>query len=49
MRQLLLTWMKETRHPAANLMADAFNNELITEHMAWEKDNAVSKSRRFSA
>jgi len=40
MRQQLLAWMEETKHPAAMLMADPFNKELIAEYMAWEKANA---------
>jgi N-sulfoglucosamine sulfohydrolase len=43
MRQHLLTWMRETRHPAARLMADPFNKALIAEYMAWEKANAVKQ------
>jgi N-sulfoglucosamine sulfohydrolase len=43
MRQRLLAWMQETTHPAARLMADPFNKELIAEYMAWEKANAVKQ------
>jgi N-sulfoglucosamine sulfohydrolase len=41
MRQRLLAWMQETKHPAAKLMADPFNQELIAEYMAWETANAA--------
>lgn len=40
MRKLVLDWMRETKHPAAKLMADPLNPELIAEYMAWEKANA---------
>jgi hypothetical protein len=43
MRQRLLAWMQETKHPAAKLMADPFNRELIAEYMAWEKANAAKQ------
>jgi N-sulfoglucosamine sulfohydrolase len=43
MRQFLLAWMQETKHPAAKLMADPFNKELIAEYMAWEKANAAKQ------
>ena len=43
MRQRLLTWMQETKHPAVKLMADPFNKTLIAEYMAWEKANAVKQ------
>lgn len=43
MRQHLLTWMRETRHPAAKLMADPFNKALIAEYMAWERANAIKQ------
>lgn len=43
MRQRLLAWMQETKHPAAKLMADPFNKNLIAEYMAWEKSNAVKQ------
>lgn len=43
MRQRLLAWMQETRHPAAKLMANPFNKELIAKYMAWEKANAVKQ------
>ncbi len=43
MRQLLLTWMQETKHPAARLMADPFDKELIAEYMALEKANAIKQ------
>jgi N-sulfoglucosamine sulfohydrolase len=43
MRAGLLAWMRSTDHPAANLMADPFNKQLIAEYMAWEHDNAVKQ------
>ena len=43
MRQRLLAWMQETKHPAAKLMADPFNKELIAEYMAWETANAAKQ------
>jgi N-sulfoglucosamine sulfohydrolase len=43
MRQRLLAWMRETKHPAEKLMADPFNRALIAEYMAWEKANAVKQ------
>jgi len=43
MRLQLLAWMQEAKHPAAKLMADPFNKELIAEYLAWEKANAVKQ------
>ena len=43
MRKLLLDWMKETDHPAAELMKDPHNKKLIAEYMAWEHKNAVKQ------
>jgi len=40
MRQRLVAWMQETKHPAAKLMADPFNKALIAEYLAWEEANA---------
>jgi len=40
MRQILVNWMKETDHPALELMKDPFNQELIDGYMNWEKENA---------
>jgi len=48
MRQRLLAWMKETKHPAAKLMADPFNKELIAEYMALEKADAVKQIEGLS-
>ena len=35
MRQILVNWMKETDHPALELMKDPFNQELIDGYMNW--------------
>jgi hypothetical protein len=35
--------MQETQHPAAKLMADPFNKELIAAYMAWETANAAKQ------
>jgi len=43
LRQQLLEWGQETQHPAAKLMADPFNQELIAEYLAWETANAVKQ------
>jgi N-sulfoglucosamine sulfohydrolase len=43
MRQQLLEWMQATKHPAAKLMADPFNKELIAEYMTWETANAAKQ------
>ena len=43
MRQRLLEWMQATKHPAAKLMADPFNKELIAEYMTWETANAAKQ------
>jgi N-sulfoglucosamine sulfohydrolase len=43
MRQLLLKWMRETKHPAAELMADPFNKELIAAYLAEETANAAKQ------
>lgn len=43
MRQMLLTWMQDTKHPAARLVADPFNADLIAKYMAWEKANATKQ------
>ena len=43
MRQLLVGWMEETKHPALELMKDPYNKELIVKYMAWEKANAVKQ------
>jgi hypothetical protein len=43
MRQRLLAWMQETKHPAAKLMADPFNNELIAAYLAEETANAAKQ------
>lgn len=43
MRQRLLEWMQKTQHPAAKLMADPFNKELIAEYMGWETGNAAKQ------
>ncbi|MBM4153060.1 MAG: sulfatase [Kiritimatiellaceae bacterium] len=43
MRQKLLTWMKDTDHPAAKLMADPLNPTLIAEYMALEKATATEE------
>lgn len=43
MRQLLVNWMEETKHPALDLMKDPYNKALIAEYMAWEKENAIKQ------
>lgn len=43
MRKLLLGWMEETDHPAAELVKDPHNEKLIAEYMAWERKNAVKQ------
>ena len=43
MRQRLLEWMQKTQHPAAKLMTDPFNKELIAAYMAWETANAAKQ------
>lgn len=43
MRKLLVNWMKETGHPAVELMKDPYNKKLIADYMAWEKDNALKQ------
>jgi hypothetical protein len=43
MRRLLVNWMEETKHPALDLMKDPYNKALITEYMAWEKENAIKQ------
>jgi N-sulfoglucosamine sulfohydrolase len=43
MRGQLVAWMRDTDHPAARLMADPFNRQLIGDYMAWEHANAVKQ------
>jgi hypothetical protein len=43
MRTLLVDWMEDTDHPAAELMKDPRNERLIAEYMAWEGENAVEQ------
>ena len=43
MRQRLLEWMQKTQHPAAKLMTDPFNKELIAAYLAWETANAAKQ------
>jgi len=43
MRKLLMDWMEETDHPAAELMKDPHNTKLIAEYMTWEYKNAVKQ------
>jgi N-sulfoglucosamine sulfohydrolase len=40
-RKLLLDWMTETSHPAAELMKDPYNKKRIAEYMEWERKNAI--------
>lgn len=43
MRALLIQWMKETGHPALELMKDPYNEELIASYMAKEKEIAIDQ------
>ena len=43
MRTLLVDWMEETDHPAAELMKDPHNARLIAEYMEWGRENAVNQ------
>ncbi len=43
MKQLLVEWMKDTDHPALELMKDPYNEDLIAAYMAWEKENAIKQ------
>lgn len=45
MRKILLDWMNETDHPAAELMKNPHNKKLIAEYMAWEKANAIKQEQ----
>jgi N-sulfoglucosamine sulfohydrolase len=47
MRQLLVNWMEETKHPALELMKDPYNKELIAKYMAWEKENAIKQEAEY--
>jgi N-sulfoglucosamine sulfohydrolase len=47
MRQLLVNWMEETKHPALELMKDPYNKELIAKYMAWEKENAIKQDTEY--
>jgi N-sulfoglucosamine sulfohydrolase len=43
MRGLLVDWMEDTDHPAAELMEDPHNEKRIAEYMEWERENAVKQ------
>ncbi len=43
MRKLVLDWMEETDHPAAELMKEPHNKKLIAEYMEWEYKNALKQ------
>lgn len=43
MREILVNWMHETKHPALDLMNDPYNKKRIADYMKWEHDNAVKQ------
>ncbi len=43
MRQILVEWMKETNHPALELMKNPYDKQLIASYMAWEQENAIKQ------
>tara|TARA_B100000809_G_scaffold264243_1_gene319559 strand:- start:14099 stop:15610 length:1512 start_codon:yes stop_codon:yes gene_type:complete len=49
MRQMLLDWMEDTKHPAEKLMKDPHNEQLITAYMQWEQENAIQQVAEIKA
>ena len=44
MRQILVGWMEETDHPAKELMKDPDNEDLISDYLEWERQNALAQN-----